>query len=212
MCVLDVLAAGQSLATTPGDSVGQSHPLGATPVAGGVNFSIYSRGASGMELLLFDRAEDKRPTRVIPVDSADNRSYHYWHVFAAGVQPGQIYGFRVHGPFDPASGARFDPSKLLLDPYGRAVVVPKDYSRGAGSTGGDNTSTAMKSVVVDPRAYDWEGDTPLKQPSCRTIIYEMHVRGFTAHPNSGVPERTRGTLRRPDRENSVPSRSRYNRR
>jgi glycogen operon protein len=110
-----------------------------------------------------------------------------------GVQPGQIYGLRVYGSFDPANGLRFDPSKLLLDPYGRAVVVPKNYSRMVAGAEGDNTATAMKSVVVDPHAYDWEGDTPLKRPSSRTIVYEMHVRGFTRDPSSGVAEKKRGT-------------------
>jgi isoamylase len=91
-------------------------------------------------------------------------------------------------------GMRFDPRKVLLDPYGRGVVVPKNYSRHADEVEGDNAATAMKSVVVDPRSYDWEGDTLLKQPSSRSIIYEMHVRGFTRHPNSGVAEKKRGTF------------------
>src|SRR5208283_3910527 len=99
----------------------------------------------------------------------------------------------VHGPFDPVNGLRFDPSKLLLDPYGRAVAVPGNYSRDAARLEGDNAATAMKSVVVDPAAYDWEGDTLLRRPSSRTIIYEMHVRGFTRHPSSGVSEKKRGT-------------------
>ena len=160
-------------------------------VPGGVNFCVFSRSATSMELVFFDREDDGRPARVIPIDPAANRTYHYWHVFVPGVQAGQIYGFRVHGPFDPARGFRFDPSKLLLDPYGRAVVVPKNYSRDAAWA--TIPSTAMKSVVVDPHAYDWEGDTPLKRPCSRTIIYEMHVRGFTAHPSSGVAESKRGT-------------------
>jgi isoamylase len=88
---------------------------------------------------------------------------------------------------------RFDPDKVLLDPYGRGVVVPKNYSRAAAGGQGDNAATCMKSVVVDPDAYDWEGDRPLRRAASRTIIYEMHVRGFTRHPNSGVPEKTRGT-------------------
>jgi glycogen operon protein len=110
-----------------------------------------------------------------------------------GVTPGQIYGYRVHGPFEPERGLRFDPTKLLLDPYGRGVVVPKNYNRIDARKEGDNTATAMKSVVVDSRAYDWQGDKPLRLPSSRTIIYEMHVRGFTAHGSSGVSERKRGT-------------------
>jgi glycogen operon protein len=130
---------------------------------------------------------------VIQLDAPDHRTYHYWHVFAPGVRPGQIYGFRVDGPFDPASGDRFDPKKVLLDPYGRAVVIPKNYSRIAASVPGDNASIAMKSVVTDPSSYDWEGDTSLKRPPSRTVIYEMHVRGFTAHRSSGVSERNRGT-------------------
>ncbi len=146
-----------------------------------------------MELLLFDGEDDARPTRVIPIDPAANRTYHYWHVFVSGVRPGQIYGYRVHGAWDPANGMRFDPTKVLLDPYGRGVVVPKDYSREAARRETDNAATAMKSVVADVSAYDWEGDTPLCQPSSRTIIYEMHVRGFTRHPSSGVSEQTRGT-------------------
>jgi isoamylase len=172
----------------------RASPLGATVVDGGVNFSLFSRSAAGVDLLLFDRDDDARPARVIPIDPITNRTYHYWHVFVPDVRPGQIYGYRVQGPFDPASGMRFDPSKVLLDPYGRGVVVPKGYSRTAASQSGDNTATAMKSVVVDPGGYDWEGDTPLRVPSSRTIIYEMHVQGFTRHPSSGVAEETRGTF------------------
>jgi isoamylase len=175
------------------ESDGRSSPLGATVVPGGANFSLFSRSASAVELLLFDREDDTRPARVITIGLVCNRTYHYWHVFVSGVQAGQLYGYRVHGPFDPASGMRFDPSKILLDPYGRAVVVPRNYSRNAARLEGDNVATAMKSVVVDPLAYNWEGDTLLRRPSSRTIIYEMHVRGFTRHPSSGVSEKTRGT-------------------
>ena len=88
-------------AEKPVDNIGSSHPLGATVVAGGVNFSLFSRSASEMELLFFDREDDARPARVIRIDPADNRTYHYWHVFVPGMQAGQLYGFRVHGPFDP---------------------------------------------------------------------------------------------------------------
>jgi isoamylase len=180
---------------TPDAQVGQSSPLGATVVAGGVNFSLYSRDASGIDLLLFNEDDDARPARVIPLDQSVNRTYHYWHVFVPGIPPGQIYGYRVHGPFDPSSGLRFDPTKVLLDPYGRGVAVPRGYSRDAAHEPGDNTASAMKSVVIDPRLYDWEGDTPLRRPASQTIVYEMHVKGFTRHPNSGVSEETRGTFR-----------------
>jgi isoamylase len=173
--------------------IGRSSPLGATVGPDGVNFSVYSRSASGLELVLFDREDDVQPARIVTIDPVANRTYHYWHVFVEGVQPGQLYGYRVQGPFDPASGMRFDPAKTLLDPYGRAVVVPRNYTREAARVEGDNSATAMKSVVVDLRAYDWEGDTPLQRPASKTIIYEMHVRGFTRHPNSGLSEGTRGT-------------------
>jgi isoamylase len=174
-------------------SAGQSFPLGATVVPGGVNFSVFSRNASGVDLLLFDREDDARPGRVISIDPGTNRAYYYWHVFVPGLEPGQLYGYRAQGPSDPAKGLRFDPTKVLLDPYGRGVVVPKNYSRDAARRDGDNTGTAMKSVVVDPSAYDWEGDAPLRRPASRTIIYEMHVSGFTRHPSSGVSESARGT-------------------
>src|SRR5438132_13492257 len=95
---------------------GRSYPLGATIVPGGANFSVFSRGASGVELLLFERPDDSHPARVISLDPAVNRTYHYWHAFVPGVSPGQIYGYRVTGPWDPAVGMRFDSSKVLLDP------------------------------------------------------------------------------------------------
>src|SRR5215469_15679634 len=107
------------------------YPLGATVVPGGVNFSIFSRGATDIDLLLFDRVDDRRPARKIRIDPAENRTYHYWHTFVEGIGPGQIYGYRVQGPNDPAAGCCFDAEKVLLDPYGRAVAVPGDYSRGA---------------------------------------------------------------------------------
>jgi glycogen operon protein len=172
---------------------GLSAPLGATPTPAGTNFSIFSRTAAGVELLLFDREDDSAPARVIRLDPVTNLTYHYWHVFVPEVQPGQIYAYRVAGPFDPARGLRFDSAKVLLDPYGRSTIVPKNYSRAAAGNPGDNAQTAMKSVVVDCRSYDWEGDVPLRRLSSRTIVYEMHVRGFTRHPSSGVAEEKRGT-------------------
>lgn len=172
---------------------GNSFPLGATVSQGGVNFSVFSKNANSVELLLFENSGDIAPSRTILLDPRKNRTYHYWHVLVRDTGPGQLYAYRVHGPSEPERGMRFDSSKVLLDPYGRAVVVPETYDRIAASLPGDNCGTAMKSVVTDPRAYDWEGDLPLKQPFTRTIIYEMHVRGFTANPNSGLPSEKRGT-------------------
>ncbi len=177
-----------------GTSRSTSSPLGATPCRDGVNFSVFSRHATGVELLLFDHVDDAKAAHVIRIDPVTDRDYHYWHVFVPGATAGQIYGYRVEGPSDPPSGMRFDRTKILLDPYGRAVAVPDRYSREAAVKPGDNAATAMKSVVVDPSTYDWEGDVPLGRPSTRTIVYEMHVRGFTRHPTSGVGEKTRGTF------------------
>jgi glycogen operon protein len=142
-----------------------------------------------MELLPFD-AEDA-PSRSILLDPRKNRTYHYWHVFVPDIGPGQIYAYRVHGPSEPERGMRFDSSKVLLDPYGRAVVVPETYDRMASLPG--DIAHCDEERVADPRNYDWEGDLPLKRPFTQTIIYEMHVRGFTANPNSGIPAEKRGT-------------------
>jgi isoamylase len=170
------------------NGISHSFPLGATVTPNGVNFSLFSRSASGVELLLFDRADDARPARSLRIPAHD-RTYYYWHLSVPDVRSGQIYGYRVEGPTAPERGLCFDSTKILLDPYGRGVAVPKNYDREAAKRPGDNAATAMKSVVVDPNAYDWEGDAPLCLPAARTIIYEMHVRGFTRHPSSGVGEK-----------------------
>src|SRR5262249_27661021 len=102
--------------------------------------------------------------------------------------PGQIYAFRAIGPFKPDQGLRFDGNKILLDPYGRSVAIPKTYSRN-----GETTAQAMKSIVVDPGSYDWEDDRPLQRPFVETIIYELHVRGFTRHSSSGLTNQKAGT-------------------
>lgn len=172
---------------------GTSAPLGATVVDGGVNFSVFSRSATAIELLLFDAADAVKPVRVIKLDPNRHRTYHYWHVFVPALKPGQIYAYRAQGPFAPERGLRFDGDKVLLDPYGRAVAVPDDYDRAAASRPGNNAAVAMKSVVADPSRYDWEGDVPLRRPFAETVIYEAHVRGFTRHPSSGVAPDKRGT-------------------
>ena len=179
-------------APTPSPA-GQSFPLGATVLPGGVNFSVFSRRATRVELLLFDSAAAAQPTHVIDLDPRTHRTYHYWHVFVPRIAAGQLYAYRAFGPFAPEQGLRFDPSKALLDPYGRAVVVPEAYSRRRASHHGESDVAAMKSVVVDPAAYDWEGDRPLRRSFASTVIYEMHVAGFTRHPSSGVAAELRGT-------------------
>jgi isoamylase len=172
---------------------GLSFPLGATVYPSGVNFSVYSKNATGINVLLFDEVDDPQPRQVISLDPVKNRTYHYWHIFVSGLQAGQLYGYRVRGPFEPENGLRFDADKVLFDPYARCLAIPDTYSREAATGPGDNTATAMKSVVADLGGYDWEGDAPLKTPFTRTVIYELHVRGFTQHPSSGVAAARRGT-------------------
>ena len=172
---------------------GQSFPLGATVYPEGVNFNIYSKSATAVDLLLFDAVDDPRPSHVIPLDRQKNRTFHYWHAFLTGIKPGQIYAYRAHGTNAPSRGLRFDADKILLDPYGKGIAMPARYDRDAAANPGDNTPYAMKSVVVETGAYNWEGDVPLKRPFSGTIIYEMHVRGFTFHPSSGVEPEKRGT-------------------
>ena len=166
---------------------GKSYPLGATLLDGGVNFSVFSKSALQVELLLFDDADAPRPSRVIELHRGGNRTFHYWHVFVPGLRPGQVYAYRAR-----RSGAERD-EKVLLDPYGRAVAVGKRYDRQAAARPGDSTACAMKSVVVDTSTYDWENDAPLRRPFKHTVIYEMHVGGFTKHPSSGLPADRRGT-------------------
>ncbi|MXP22304.1 glycogen debranching protein GlgX [Gordonia sp. HNM0687] len=172
---------------------GFSAPLGATVRDDGVNFSVFAKDATELDILLFDDEQSTAPTRVIRLDPYRHRTYHYWHAFVPGIGPGQVYAYRAHGPVAPERGVWFDRDKVLLDPYGKAVVVPTTYDRRCAALPGDNVATAMRSVVVDPEAYDWEGDTPLRRPAAETVIYEMHVRGFTRNPNSGVAEVKRGT-------------------
>src|SRR5258708_32023638 len=121
-------------------TIGNTAPLGASVTPDGVNFSVFSRKATAVDLLLFDREGDAEPTDVIRIDPVTNRTYHYWHVFVPGIRAGQLYGYRFHGPFDPTNGMRFDPGKLLLDPYGRGVAVPKSYNRHAARVRGTNAA------------------------------------------------------------------------
>ena len=172
---------------------GQSFPLGATVYPWGVNFCVFSKNCDAVDLLLFDDVDNTEPRHIIPLDKQHNRTFYYWHAFVRGVGSGQLYGYRVYGPHDPQLGLRFDGEKVLLDPYARAVAVGKNYSRKAAKSPGDNCAQAMKSAVVNPNTYDWEGDIPLQIPYASTVIYEMHVGGFTRHPSSGLPTSKRGT-------------------
>lgn len=175
---------------------GNSYQLGAhvAPDGSGVNFCVYSRNATAVELLLFKGSEDPQPLQVIRLDILNHRTYFYWHAFVEGVKPGQIYAYRVYGPYKPNEGLKYDPEKVLIDPYS-LLISDSVYNREAARKPGSNVSCSMRSIVVDPTDYDWEGDKPLNIDTKRTYIYELHVKGFTANKNSGVDEFYRGTYR-----------------
>ncbi len=164
---------------------GSPHPLGAIPQPDGVNFSLFSEAATDVSLLLFDSADAVQPFQTIRFDPFLHKTFHFWHVFVKRMKPGLFYAFRIDGPNDPANGNRFNSNKVLIGPYARGISK-KLWNRADACTPRDNLATSMRCVVIDMSAYDWEGDQPLKHPSNESIIYEMHVGGFTRSPSSGV--------------------------
>ena len=174
-------------------SAGECRNLGVTVTPEGVNFCVFSKNATRVDLLLFSDPYSASPSREISLSPVENRTFYYWHILVKGLKPGQLYGFRVHGPWAPEKGMRFNPAKVLLDPYSRAVVVNDIYDRDAARGRENNSASCMKSVVAPIDGYDWEGDIPLHRSLGETIIYEMHVGGFTLHENSGVSPEKRGT-------------------
>ncbi|MBR8832187.1 MAG: Glycogen operon protein GlgX [Chroococcopsis gigantea SAG 12.99] len=173
---------------------GKTHPIGATVYPEGVNFCVFSKHAEAIELLLFDGENTVKPAHIIPLDNKRNRTFHYWHIFVRDLQPGQVYAYRVYGPYAPELGHRFDAQKVLLDPYAKAIVGDEIYNREAAILPGDNCAKALRGVVVDTGTYDWEGDMPLRLPFSSSIIYELHVGGFTRNPNSELEGDKRGTF------------------
>jgi glycogen operon protein len=151
-----------------------------------VNFSLFSQRATAVELLLFRRFDDPEPAQVIRLHAQLNKTFFYWHVFVHGITGGQLYAYRVHGPYDPSQGHRFNGNKVLLDPYSKGVVYGKNWSRDEAVAPGSNVRSSMKSLVIDTDVYDWEGVTAPDHHPADSIIYEAHVRGFTRHPSSGV--------------------------
>ena len=171
---------------------GSPYPLGATVTATGVNFSVFSYHATRAELLLFDTDDATQPRHTVDLVPGTSRTSHYWHVHLPGIAAGQLYGYKMSGPYAPELGHRFDPEKLLLDPYARAISS-KSYQRSAAASSGNNAGAAAMSVVADLSGYDWEGDRPLDHPFSGTVLYEVHIGGFTRNPNSGIGEEKRGT-------------------
>ncbi|WP_080057336.1 glycogen debranching protein GlgX [Spirosoma aerolatum] len=189
---------------------GKPYPLGASYDGEGVNFALFSENATAVTLCLYDPANPAEETAHIPLIE---RTDLVWHIYLDGLKPGQLYGFRVDGPYDPASGHYFNPAKLLLDPYARAIHAPVnhnddwlgyDYGELSSDTVGvephqttlirsekDSGPSMPKSIVIDPD-FDWEDDTAPAIPLHRSIIYEVHVKGFTyQHPT--IDESIRGT-------------------
>lgn len=164
---------------------GSAHPLGITTYPDGVNFSLFSQAATEVVLLLFDSATAIAPAQTIRFDPFRNKTFHFWHVFIRGCRAGTYYAFRVDGPDNPAAGHRFNPNKVLIGPYARGLCQHL-WKRADAVGPQDNIATSMRCAVVDPSAYDWEGDQPLKRPIHESIIYEVHVGGFTRSPTSGT--------------------------
>ncbi len=177
---------------------GSPLPLGTQETGGGVNFSIFSRYASRVRLELFDHPKDAQPARVIDLDSAHNRTGDVWHVWVEGIANGQLYAYRVDGPYEPKEGHRFNFNRLLLDPFATAIsqLSNWDFASALGYdpsapekdlilSKSDNSGSMPKCVFVN-EPFEWDGDQPLRHPWSKTVIYEMHVRGFTIHSQSGV--------------------------
>ena len=183
---------------------GQPFPLGATWDGEGTNFSLFTEHAERVELCLFDGDDEEQRIELT------ERTAHNWHCYLPGVGPGQRYGYRVHGPYEPEEGHRFNPRKLLIDPYAKAIdgpvrwdaanVLPYTPGRAADDADlepddEDGAGAIPKSVVVDPR-FDWEGDRRPDIPLDETVIYETHVQGFTRAAPRG-PRGPARHLRRP---------------
>ena len=187
---------------------GKALPLGASLINDGVNFAIFSRNATAVTLILFESAEPDSPWTEIPLDKRGNKTGNIWHCFISGLKEGTCYLYRADGPYFPEKGLRFNVHKTLLDPYAKALtdISGWDFSMCAGydlkKPGGDLTYSYVDNIAHQPRcivvddSFDWQGDTPLNYPLRFSVIYETHVKGLTAHPNSGVkfPGTYRGVI------------------
>ena len=175
---------------------GNPYPLGATWDGSGVNFALFSEHATRVELCLFDERDAFRESQRIPLPE---QTYQVWHGYLPDLEPGAVYGYRVHGPYSPSDGMRFNPHKLLLDPYALSIARGLNWDDSLyGYRVGESTDTfdhrdsadfAPLARVIDP-AFNWGDDRPLRTPWHRTLIYELHVRGFTKlHPEIDAPQR-----------------------
>src|SRR5947209_2824342 len=179
---------------------GRSHPLGATWDGAGVNFALFSEHATKVELCLFDAPEATAPSHTIVLPEQTDQ---VWHCYLPDVQPDQLYGYRVHGRYDPQNGHRFNPAKVVFDPYAKAVgrmltwddslfgYKLGDPAADLAPDGRDSAPFAPLAAVVDS-AFTWGDDRQPRTPWHKTLIYELHVKGFTQRM-PGVPEKLRGS-------------------
>lgn len=194
------LANGFTVQSEPGEvEAGNPLPIGGAHQQGsGVNFVLFSRHATGVRLEFYQDSGDSSPSRIIDFDPVRHRTGDVWHVRVRGIPAGQLYGYRVQGPYSPEEGHRFNSNKLLLDPYARALAGVEKWdfpaARGYDSSSRladlsistvDNAGTAPKCVFTHD-VFDWGTDSPPKHSAADTVVYETHVRGFTVHPSSGV--------------------------
>ncbi len=177
---------------------GRPFPLGAWPAGDGVNFALFSRHADGVSLLLYADATAARPSQRIELDPARHRDGDIWHIWVADIRPGMAYAYRMDGPYEPRQGLRYNPQRVVIDPCAVALsgVSSWDFARARGydpsvdddagrPAGDDNEGHTARGLIVD-NGFDWQGDRPLRHPWSQTILYEVHVRGFTAHPSAAV--------------------------
>jgi len=172
-------------------TTGHRHPAGATASADGTNFCIFSRHATAVQLILYEKPDSSSPFQIIDLDPEKNRSFFFWHVFVEGMtgQEKISYTWKVDGPDNDDPGSRFDPSVELLDPWAKAItdeLWQKRFKRDSNDSNDSNGLTSMRAMVLPEDSYNWEGDEPLQQASEEEIIYELHVGGFTHHPSSEV--------------------------
>ena len=173
-------------------------PLGASVAEGGVNFSVFSRNATKVFLEFYSASEDSEPYAQVEFSPSENRTGDIWHAFVPGIKPGSLYLFRVDGPFEPSKGHRFDVHQRLFDPYAKTITpvsvfynLPPDYSAPLDKNDiehGKNQCAKVfpKCVVIDNENFDWQGDKPINRPLSESVIYEVHLKGFTAGKNAGV--------------------------
>lgn len=173
-------------------------PLGASVAEDGVNFSVFSRNATKVFLEFYSASEDSEPYAQVEFSPSENRTGDIWHAFVPGIKPGSLYLFRVDGPFEPSKGHRFNVHQRLFDPYAKTITpvsvfynLPPDYSAPLDKNDvehGKNQRAKVfpKCVVIDNENFDWQGDRPINRPLSESVIYEVHLKGFTAGKNAGV--------------------------